>query len=143
MGNGGEILVLDMGEAVKISELAEELIRLSGLEPGTDIEIVYSGIRPGEKLFEELSFDAERMTKTRHEKIFVGNLRPFELGEVQRSLAQLERVLESTSRQEVRAALRAIVPEMQPSAGEQRPRAEAAAEPHARPEPGLLPLPAR
>lgn len=143
MGKGGEILVLDMGEAVKISELAEELIRLSGLEPGVDIEIVYSGIRPGEKLFEELSFDAERMTKTRHQKIFVGNLRPFELSAVQDSLRQLARVLESTSRQEVRAALRAVVPEMQPSADEQRPKAEAPSKPQAQPEPQLVALTAR
>jgi FlaA1/EpsC-like NDP-sugar epimerase len=111
MGNSGEIMVLDMGEPVRIAELAEELIRLSGLEPGSDIEIVFSGIRPGEKLFEELSFDAEKMSKTRHEKIFVGHLKPHALSAVQASLTTLAAVTDST-RDAVRAALGRVVPEM-------------------------------
>ena len=70
MGNGGEVFVLDMGEPVYIQELAENLIRLSGLIPGKDIEIVYSGVRPGEKLFEELFSVEEGDVATRHERIF-------------------------------------------------------------------------
>jgi len=112
MGETGEIMVLDMGEPVRIAELAEELIRLSGLQPGIDIDIVYSGIRPGEKLFEELSFDAEKMSKTRHEKIFVGNLKPSELASVQVGLSRLSKVINSGSSDEVRRALGAVVPEM-------------------------------
>jgi FlaA1/EpsC-like NDP-sugar epimerase len=71
MGEGGEVFVLDMGEPVKIVDLAEEIIRLSGYEPGRDIEIVYTGIRPGEKLFEEILTSDEAAIATRHKKIFV------------------------------------------------------------------------
>src|SRR5439155_22569518 len=71
MGSGGEIFVLDMGEPVKIIDLAREMITLSGFRPGEDIEIVFSGIRPGEQLYEELSVKGEDMSPTRHEKIYV------------------------------------------------------------------------
>jgi len=70
-GDGGEIFVLDMGEPVRIVELAEELVRLSGLTPHTDIEFVYTGLRPGEKLHEELFFRGENILSTPHEKIHV------------------------------------------------------------------------
>ena len=69
--NGGEIFVLDMGKPVKISDLARDLIRLSGYEPDVDIPIEYVGLRPGEKMFEELYLDSEAMHKTEHDKIFV------------------------------------------------------------------------
>jgi FlaA1/EpsC-like NDP-sugar epimerase len=69
LGCGGEVFVLDMGESVKIADLAEDLIRLSGLEAGTDIEISYTGVRPGEKLYEELFFGPEDATPTSHAKI--------------------------------------------------------------------------
>lgn len=71
LGKGGEVFVLDMGEAVRIVDLAEDLIRLSGYEPGRDIEIRFTGIRPGEKLYEELFDPSEGHEQTRHEKIFV------------------------------------------------------------------------
>jgi FlaA1/EpsC-like NDP-sugar epimerase len=74
MGNGGEVFVLDMGEPVRIVELAENLIRLSGLVPGKDIPIVFTGVRAGEKLFEELLSTEEGTTATRHERIFVATL---------------------------------------------------------------------
>jgi len=71
LAKGGEIFVLDMGEPVKIKDLAEDMIRLAGLVPGRDIKIKYIGLRPGEKMFEELSMSAESVDKTSHEKIFV------------------------------------------------------------------------
>jgi FlaA1/EpsC-like NDP-sugar epimerase len=71
MGQGGEIFVLDMGEPVKILDLARTLIELSGLQPGRDIDIAFTGIRPGEKLYEELFLSHESYERTRHEKIFI------------------------------------------------------------------------
>jgi FlaA1/EpsC-like NDP-sugar epimerase len=71
IGDGGEIFVLDMGEPVKIRYLAEQMIRLSGHEPGEDIGIHYIGLRPGEKLYEELFYDSESLVATRHPKIRV------------------------------------------------------------------------
>jgi FlaA1/EpsC-like NDP-sugar epimerase len=69
IGKGGEVFVLDMGEPVKILDLATDLIRLSGLEVGSDIEISFSGTRPGEKLYEELFFDSESALPTDHPKV--------------------------------------------------------------------------
>jgi len=74
LGNNGEIMVLDMGAPIRIEELAKRMIQLSGLEPGKDIELKYTGLRPGEKLFEELSTDAENAKPTNHPKIFVGRI---------------------------------------------------------------------
>ncbi|WP_176012322.1 nucleoside-diphosphate sugar epimerase/dehydratase [Victivallis sp. Marseille-Q1083] len=73
MARGGEIFILDMGKPIKILSLAENLIRLSGLTPYEDINIEFIGLRPGEKLFEELSLAEEGMTNTRHQKIFISN----------------------------------------------------------------------
>ncbi|MGI6453718.1 MAG: polysaccharide biosynthesis protein [Syntrophomonadaceae bacterium] len=73
MAKGGEIFVLDMGKPVKIVDLAKDLIRLAGYEPGVDIEIKYTGIRPGEKLYEELFTNKEQMVSTKHERIFISN----------------------------------------------------------------------
>lgn len=77
MAKGGEIFILDMGQPVKILDLATNLIKLSGLEPGKDIKINYSGLRPGEKLYEELLMAEEGIIDTQHEKIFIG--KPIEL----------------------------------------------------------------
>lgn len=74
MGEGGELFVLDMGEPVKITSMAETLIKLHGLTPGVDIEIVYTGIRPGEKLYEELFYDPAHVDRTAHDKIFLSRL---------------------------------------------------------------------
>ena len=72
MGNGGDIFVLDMGNPVKILDLAENLIKLSGFIPYRDIEIKFTGLRPGEKLYEELLMDEEGLRQTDNKKIFVG-----------------------------------------------------------------------
>jgi FlaA1/EpsC-like NDP-sugar epimerase len=73
MAEGGEIFILDMGEPVKIMDLAENVIRLSGYVPGVDIDIEITGLRPGEKLYEELLLDEEGIEKTAHNKIYVGH----------------------------------------------------------------------
>ncbi len=75
MGKGGEIFVFDMGEPVRIAELAEKMIRLSGLDPGTDIAITYTGLRPGEKLYEELLATSENTLPTHHPRILIGQVR--------------------------------------------------------------------
>jgi FlaA1/EpsC-like NDP-sugar epimerase len=114
MGRGGEIFVLDMGKPVKIVDLARDLIRLSGYTPDEDIAIEFSGIRPGEKLFEELSFDAEKATKTRHPKIFVGTFRPYAWDAVEHGLARLHALSEGSATTAIRAAFQELVPEYAP-----------------------------
>jgi FlaA1/EpsC-like NDP-sugar epimerase len=126
MGQGGEIFVLDMGEPVRIVDLARDLIRLSGFEPDVDIPITFSGVRPGEKLFEELGFDSERMDKTRHPKIYVGRLAPVDPTALAAGLHGLRACLGAAAREEVLAALRALVPEMQDDAREVEVSASAA-----------------
>jgi FlaA1/EpsC-like NDP-sugar epimerase len=117
MGRGGEIFVLDMGEPVRIVDLARDLITLSGLREGEDIEIAFTGIRPGEKLFEELSTDSEKADKTRHPKIFVGRIEPRAYVDVQRDLVSLGAALGSPDDASVSVALRRLVPEYSGEAG--------------------------
>jgi FlaA1/EpsC-like NDP-sugar epimerase len=122
MGEGGEIFVLDMGQPVHIVDLARDLIKLSGLEPDVDIPITFTGVRPGEKLFEEIGFDAEKMDKTRHPKIFTGRLQPAPFSDVKRHVKALTTCLQARDRDQVLGALTAIVPEMQEDArGEGEP----------------------
>jgi len=109
MGEGGEIFILDMGEPVKIADLARDLITLSGLTPDVDIEIRYTGVRPGEKLFEELSVDSESAEKTKHPKIFVGRFRPHEWEKVVRHISELATKVDRP--EDVRRKFAEIVPE--------------------------------
>ncbi len=89
MAKGGEIFILDMGEPVKIVDLARDLIRLSGLEPDVDIEIKFTGLRPGEKLYEELLLEEEGLTATYHEKIYIGKPISIDLDELKKELETL------------------------------------------------------
>ena len=89
MGQGGEIFVFDMGKPIKISDLARKVIKLSGKEPDTDIRIVYTGLRPGEKLYEELLNNAENVRPTYHEKIMIANVREYDFDLVEKRVAKL------------------------------------------------------
>lgn len=111
MGKGGEIFVLDMGEPVKIVDLARDLIRLSGFDPERDIEIKFTGIRPGEKLFEELAVDSEAVDKTKHPKIYVGKFRPYELSLVEAGLERLHLLSDGDDKQAIKDTFKEIVPE--------------------------------
>lgn len=107
--NGGEIFILDMGDPVNISDLAKDLIRLSGYEPGVDIEIKYSGIRQGEKLYEELLLQEEGMTDTGHSRIFIGRPASFNREDMELELRRLERIL-GEDRAIIQELLSRIVP---------------------------------
>jgi FlaA1/EpsC-like NDP-sugar epimerase len=109
MGLGGEIFVLDMGESLKIVDLARDLIALSGLGED-DIEIEFTGLRPGEKLYEELYFDDERRVGTSHPKVFCALHRPAELADVEAMLDELREVIDEPPGV-IRARLRDLVPE--------------------------------
>ncbi len=122
MGVGGEIFVLDMGEPVKIVDLARDLIRLSGLDVDRDIEIRFTGTRPGEKLFEELAVDDEHVDKTKHPKIYVGRLRPSPLDEISARLETLHGFSDGYDLPSVKAAFKKLVPEYRPSTPDEAPR---------------------
>ena len=114
MGRGGEIFILDMGEPVKIVDLARDLIRLSGLEPEKDILLQFTGIRPGEKLFEELSVKGEKADKTRHPKVYIGKIKTNDIDEVKNWIAKLEKSAHSPESDLVRKTLEEIIPEYRP-----------------------------
>jgi FlaA1/EpsC-like NDP-sugar epimerase len=113
MGRGGEIFVLDMGEPIKIMDLARDLIELSGLRVGDDIEIEVTGARPGEKLFEELSLAEEGAERTRHPKVYIGRIKPHAWEDVLRSIAELERAAMTPEPHEIREIFGRFVPEYQ------------------------------
>ncbi len=111
MGKGGEVFVLDMGEPVKILDLAREMIRLSGLEPDKDIPIVFTGKRPGEKLFEELLTAEEGTMATKHEKIFVAKSTNSFSPEYMEKVSNLINLVKSnSSREDIIRALKELVP---------------------------------
>lgn len=113
-GNGGEIFVLDMGEPVKISYLAEQIIRLSGKEPGKDIQIEYIGLRPGEKLFEELFHSSEELSSTDHKKLFKAKVRQLEWQELTQAIRLLNHACINHNQEEVYILLKNLVPEFSP-----------------------------
>lgn len=115
MGKGSEIFVLDMGEPVKISYLAEQLIRLSGKKPGEDIEIVYTGLRPGEKLYEELFHESEKLTGTTHPKILLANSRSMDFMQLEQMLDKLALACGMANERQIYELLSELVPEHQSS----------------------------
>lgn len=112
LGSGGEIFVLDMGEPVNITYLAEHLIRLAGKEPGRDIEIIYTGLRPGEKLFEELFHELEPYEQTAHQKIFLAHPREADWGVLRAELRSTELAVRRYDTKKLQRALVRLVPEL-------------------------------
>lgn len=115
-GSGGEIFVLDMGQPVKIVDLARQLIELSGLRPEVDIAIQFTGLRPGEKMFEEISLDRENLTPTTHPKIMRFVSTPPPLAEVREQLDGLRQAASRVDDVELKRLLRQSVPEYKPYA---------------------------
>lgn len=112
MGGGGEIFVLDMGEAVKISYLAEQLIKLSGKEVGKDIEIQFTGLRPGEKLFEELFHEKENLTETKHNKIMLSHSRKVNWEKLLTTIDEIETASDVFDENKLKVLLKKLVPEL-------------------------------
>jgi FlaA1/EpsC-like NDP-sugar epimerase len=113
IGRGGEVFILHMGEPVRIMELAEALISLSGLRPHHDIKIVETGMRPGEKLYEELTFETEATVATSHPKIFISKIATLESEAIQTALARLTGLVQDRNERELRRFLNELIPEAQ------------------------------
>lgn len=112
MGNGGEIFVFDMGEPVAINELAKKMIRLYGLVPNIDINITFTGLRPGEKLYEELLNDAENVQKTYHEKIMIAKVRPVVFSEINDAFSYFTEMVNQPEKELMMVAkMKELVPE--------------------------------
>jgi FlaA1/EpsC-like NDP-sugar epimerase len=111
MGRGGEIYVFDMGDPIKIADLAKQMIQLSGLRLGTDLHIKYTGLRPGEKLYEELLANEENSLPTHHPKIMVSKVRPNSFDETSSAVAELKDALSSGDDYRLVALLKKFIPE--------------------------------
>ena len=112
IGNGGEIFVFDMGESVRIADLAHKMIRLSGFVPDKDIKIEYVGLRPGEKLYEELLNDDEFVQPTHHEKIMISKVIQHDFQSVQDKIQCLEDLVsQSADEMSLVKCLKELVPE--------------------------------
>ncbi len=109
----GHVFVLDMGESIRIVEMAERFVRANGLEPGTDVAIVYTGVRPGEKLYEELAYDGEDMLKTAHASVRIVKTEGVSGEHVERVVKQFEALRERSDAEAILKALREAVPQMQ------------------------------
>lgn len=111
MGNGGEIFIFDMGEPVKIIDLAKKMIQLSGLQLNKDIKIEFTGLRPGEKLFEELLANAENTIPTHHTKILIAKVREYEFEQVEDEIRELISLFDKQNNHAIVAKLKQLVPE--------------------------------
>jgi FlaA1/EpsC-like NDP-sugar epimerase len=110
-GEGGEILLFDMGKSVRIKDLVEKMIKLSGLSLGKDISIVYTGLRPGEKLYEELLNDQENTVKTHHSRIMKALVQEFNFQEVSEQISDMIPFFEAQDNREIVKRMKKLVPE--------------------------------
>ena len=111
MGSGGEIFVFDMGKPVRIADLARKMIQLSGLQPDVELPIKYTGLRPGEKLYEELLANEENTLPTHHPKILIGKTRPLDAGWVQSQIAELINAFQTQDNLHIVKLMKSLVPE--------------------------------
>ena len=111
MGKGGEVFIFDMGQPVKIVDLAVNMIRLAGMVPGDDIQIEYTGIRPGEKLYEDLFADQEKVEHTHHKKIMIGKVQQYPYVQMEALLARIDALQPGATVQEMRELILSFVPE--------------------------------
>ena len=128
IGKGGEVFILHMGEPVRILELAEALIMLSGLKPYQDIDIVETGIRPGEKLYEELRFETEETLPTSHPKIFISKIASLETEAIQAALKHLSSLIQNRDEDQLRRFMNELLPEASLARVEQATRSARAGE---------------
>ena len=128
MGSGGEIFILDMGTPVKIDDMARDLIRLSGFEPDVDIKIEYIGLRPGEKLYEELMTESEGVIPTSHEKIMVRQGTECDLDFIVEKIDELDKLAHEQVAGKIKETLRVIVPEYRPAEFESEKKLDVAIE---------------
>jgi FlaA1/EpsC-like NDP-sugar epimerase len=112
LGNGGEVFVLDMGEPIKIQALAEHMINLAGKRVGVDIEIKYTNLRPGEKLYEELFYEKEALEPTHHAKILRARPREYQWSELNSVLNALRQACNEYDEPKLHSLLKDFVPEM-------------------------------
>ena len=110
-GQGGEVFVFDMGKSVKIIDLAMQMIKLSGLEEGKDIKIQYTGLRPGEKLYEELLGDSEKTLPTHHPKIMIAQVEEYDFDEINPKIDTMMVGLNSETNEALVAKMKSLVPE--------------------------------
>jgi FlaA1/EpsC-like NDP-sugar epimerase len=111
MGNGGEIFIFDMGQSVKIVDLAKKMIKLSGLELEKDIRIVFTGLRPGEKLFEELLADKEKTLSTHHNQIMIASVKKYDYEMVSKEITSIIDLFKSQNNTEIVSRMKLLVPE--------------------------------
>jgi FlaA1/EpsC-like NDP-sugar epimerase len=111
MGHGGEIFIFDMGESVRILDVAKKMVKLSGLQLGKDIQISFTGLRPGEKLYEELLATTENTQPTHHEKIMIAKVRTYDYDQISQQLVNLKQVLNMGDENRIVAKIKELVPE--------------------------------